>query len=72
MTAFTPTLEHARGQSSTDGDGLFGSALTILETWRQRGRQRRELAALPREILRDIGIDPAEALYESQKPFWVE
>ena len=44
-------------------------ALT-LAIWRQRGQARRHLAQMDARSLRDIGISPAAAAYESGKPFW--
>lgn len=38
--------------------------------WRQRARARRDLAQMDARSLRDIGISPAAAAYESGKPFW--
>ena len=38
--------------------------------WRQRTEMRRRLAELDSRSLRDIGISPAAAAYESGKPFW--
>lgn len=44
--------------------------LNMVEVWRQRARSRRLLAALPDQMLRDIGLSRADATGESQKPFW--
>jgi len=41
-----------------------------LTLWRQRTEIRRRLAELDSRSLRDIGISPAAAAYESGKPFW--
>jgi uncharacterized protein YjiS (DUF1127 family) len=41
-----------------------------LTLWRQRTEMRRRLAELDSRSLRDIGISPAAAAYESGKPFW--
>jgi len=41
-----------------------------LALWRQRTEMRRRLAELDSRSLRDIGISPAAAAYESGKPFW--
>ena len=41
-----------------------------LTLWRQRTEIRRRLAKLDSRSLRDIGISPAAAAYESGKPFW--
>jgi uncharacterized protein YjiS (DUF1127 family) len=41
-----------------------------LALWHQRTEMRRRLAELDSRSLRDIGISPAAAAYESGKPFW--
>lgn len=41
-----------------------------LSLWRERARQRRQLAGLPDHMLNDIGISRAQAWMECDKPFW--
>ena len=41
-----------------------------LSLWRQRNAARRYLAAMDARSLRDAGISPAAAAYESGKSFW--
>ena len=54
-----------------DGIGrLFFSAPRTLMLWYERHRQRRHLARLDERLLRDIGIDRADAMREVSKPFW--
>ena len=43
--------------------------LTVI-LWRQRVDMRRRLAEMDSRSLRDAGISPAAAAYESGKPFW--
>jgi uncharacterized protein YjiS (DUF1127 family) len=38
--------------------------------WRERTAARRNLAAMDARSLRDAGISPAAAAYESGKSFW--
>lgn len=58
VTTATPTLS-------------FGQRIAFtLALWRQRTDIRRRLAELDARSLRDIGISPAAAAYESGKPFW--
>ena len=38
--------------------------------WRERSVMRRCLAQMDARSLRDAGISPAAAAYESGKPFW--
>ena len=44
-------------------------ALTVA-VWRERTAARRCLAQMDTRSLRDAGISPAAAAYESGKPFW--
>jgi uncharacterized protein YjiS (DUF1127 family) len=46
--------------------------LATLRQWRRRSHERRELAGLSPEMLHDIGISRAEALYHANRPFWKE
>ena len=41
-----------------------------LKIWRERVAARRNLAAMDARSLRDAGISPAAAAYESGKTFW--
>jgi uncharacterized protein YjiS (DUF1127 family) len=41
-----------------------------LAHWSERARQRRQLAQLDDDRLRDIGISRAQALAEADRPFW--
>ncbi len=42
----------------------------VLSTWRQRRRSRTQLNTLDVHILKDIGLTPAQARKEAQRPFW--
>ena len=41
-----------------------------LAIWNRRARERAELASLSERDLRDLGLSPGEAAFESAKPFW--
>lgn len=46
---------------------------TVLDTlvlWKERSRQRDELAGLDDFVLKDIGISRSDVLHETRKPFW--
>jgi uncharacterized protein YjiS (DUF1127 family) len=51
---------------------LVERVVTALRAWRARRLGRFELARLDARMLRDIGVTPAEAWFEIQKPFWRE
>ena len=42
----------------------------MLREWRQRSRERAQLAVLDERMLRDIGISRGDVLREINKPFW--
>lgn len=42
----------------------------VLMDWRDRARQRRQLAMMDQHMLRDIGLSLADVEREIQKPFW--
>jgi len=47
------------------------SIFATVALWADRVSQRRALASLSNEALKDIGIDPTDASVEAAKPFWV-
>ncbi len=47
------------------------SLIQTVAVWAERVSQRRALASLTVEALKDIGIDPADASAEAAKPFWI-
>ncbi|MBI3199522.1 MAG: DUF1127 domain-containing protein [Rhodospirillales bacterium] len=44
--------------------------VAAMALWRERTAARRCLARMDARSLRDAGISPAAAAYESGKPFW--
>ena len=50
--------------------GSFTAFGQILATWRERAKQRRELATLDYRTMRDLGISPTDIQFEANKPFW--
>jgi uncharacterized protein YjiS (DUF1127 family) len=50
--------------------GLFRRALTVLRTWSERARARRELASWGERELHDIGVSWSSVAEEVNKPFW--
>jgi uncharacterized protein YjiS (DUF1127 family) len=48
---------------------MVSLALTVV-TWETRYRSRQGLRRLPPHMLRDIGLNAAEAEAEMAKPFW--
>lgn len=47
-----------------------GELVALVAVWRQRLRQRRQLARLDDALLKDIGLTRCDAEMESAKPFW--
>lgn len=54
----------------TSRRGLGSRLVLQLAIWRERIVMRRSLAQMDARSLRDAGISPAAAAYESGKPFW--
>lgn len=48
----------------------LGDIAATMSLWLARSRSRRVLATLDDRQLRDLGLTPAQALRESDKPFW--
>jgi len=50
--------------------GAFTAFANVIDTWRERNRERRELALLDARSLRDLGLNPSNVQFEVNKPFW--
>jgi uncharacterized protein YjiS (DUF1127 family) len=50
--------------------GAARGGAAALRLWRERARQRRQLAAMDDRLLQDIGLSRAQVEAEFQKPFW--
>jgi len=51
--------------------GRLTQLVALLRGWTRRTRDRRELAALSDEQLRDVGLNRAMITREVEKPFWM-
>jgi uncharacterized protein YjiS (DUF1127 family) len=56
--------------AATPKGGLLQRFAFSWAVWRERTAMRRCLAKMDARSLRDAGISPAAAAYESGKPFW--
>ena len=56
--------------AATPKGGLLQRLALSWAVWRERTAMRRCLARMDARSLRDAGISPAAAAYESGKPFW--
>jgi uncharacterized protein YjiS (DUF1127 family) len=63
------TLSHA-SMTNHHGSGLLAVLSEKLHVWRDRERQRRELAQWTERDLHDIGLSRSDVVYEVEKPFW--
>jgi uncharacterized protein YjiS (DUF1127 family) len=52
------------------GPGLFALLSDTFHIWRDRVRQRRELAQWTERDLHDVGLSRSDIAYEAEKPFW--
>lgn len=62
-TAHTSTESHAH-------TSVLQRSKSLVLTWLERVRTRRELAELPPYLLKDIGLTESDRYCESHKPFW--
>lgn len=60
------TLPHARPSAGIAPRHAFAALREMIAT----ARSRRQLAALSEQRLADLGLTPAEAAREAQRPFW--
>jgi uncharacterized protein YjiS (DUF1127 family) len=52
------------------GSGLFVQLSETFHVWRQRQRDRRQLAEMTVRDLHDVGLSWSDIAYEAEKPFW--
>lgn len=52
------------------GPGVLGRLGETLHVWRERQRQRRELARWTDRDLHDVGLSWSDIAREAEKPFW--
>jgi uncharacterized protein YjiS (DUF1127 family) len=52
------------------GSGLFAQISETLHVWRDRQRQRSELAQWTTRDLHDVGLSWSDIVHEAEKPFW--
>ena len=51
---------------------LWKRAIQRVLHWRELARQRRELATMSDEALKDIGLSRADIQQEVERPFWAD
>ena len=59
-------------ESRLETKPLAGWIGGLFQRWQQRTVERQALLALDDRMLRDIGLERADALSEGQKPFWCD
>jgi uncharacterized protein YjiS (DUF1127 family) len=52
------------------GSGFLAQLSETFHVWRDRQRQRRELAQWTDRDLHDIGLSWSDIVHEAEKPFW--
>jgi uncharacterized protein YjiS (DUF1127 family) len=52
------------------GSGLFAQLSETFHVWRQRQRDRRQLAEMTSRDLHDVGLSWSDIVHEAEKPFW--
>ncbi|MGH6702391.1 MAG: DUF1127 domain-containing protein [Bradyrhizobium sp.] len=52
------------------GSGILAQLSDTFHVWRERQRQRRELAQWTERDMHDVGISWSDIAHEVEKPFW--
>lgn len=52
------------------GSGVLAQLSDTFHVWRERQRQRRELAQWTDRDMHDVGISWSDIAHEVEKPFW--
>jgi uncharacterized protein YjiS (DUF1127 family) len=52
------------------GSGFWAQVEETIHVWRERLRQRRELAQWTERDLHDVGVSRSDIVHEAEKPFW--
>jgi uncharacterized protein YjiS (DUF1127 family) len=63
------TLSH-QSMINHHGSGFLAQLSEKLHVWRERQRQRRELAQWTDRELHDVGLSWSDIVHEAEKPFW--
>jgi len=63
------TYSH-QSMTNNHGSGFFAQLSETLHIWRDRQRQRRELAQWTDRDLHDVGLSWSDIVHEAEKPFW--
>ena len=59
-----------QSMTNTHSEGLLVRLTEIFHVWRDRRRQRRELAQWTDRDLHDVGLSWSDIAHEAEKPFW--
>jgi uncharacterized protein YjiS (DUF1127 family) len=52
------------------GTGFWTQVEETVHTWRERLRNRQELAQWSERDLHDVGLSRSDIIHEAEKPFW--
>jgi uncharacterized protein YjiS (DUF1127 family) len=63
------SLTH-ESMTNSHSTGLLAQISETLHVWRERQRQRRELARWTDRELHDVGLSWSDVVREAEKPFW--
>lgn len=66
----TTVVKNRFAPRHTTAISVLSGAWDTIGLWRERARQRRDLARMSPEMLKDIGISVSAARAEAGKPFW--
>jgi uncharacterized protein YjiS (DUF1127 family) len=65
-----PASFAAQAPSATSRNELIRPVYNVYRVWRTRSEERRQLAEMSEQEMRDIGVTRWDVIREINKPFW--
>jgi uncharacterized protein YjiS (DUF1127 family) len=64
------SISSLQSMTNPHGNGVWAQLGETLHVWRERQRQRCELAQWTDRDLHDVGLSWSDIVHEAEKPFW--
>ncbi|WAG81252.1 DUF1127 domain-containing protein [Metapseudomonas furukawaii] len=67
---FIGTLQQPRFENPSSRERWLTGIWMQIRRWEQLARERKQLASMSDDMLKDIGLNRVDAVTESERPFW--
>jgi uncharacterized protein YjiS (DUF1127 family) len=64
------SIQSSRQMINNHGAGFWTQVEETIRIWRERMRDRQELAQWTDRELHDVGLSRSDVIHETEKPFW--